>query len=133
LTNIIDFNVSKIEETASAEETTNTTLDASSSTEDAAAGATNYRSFVFLMARDDKVLAVPTGDPRYAEYHDLGDLPEHILKEIAYLFETHKVLEGKQVKVLGWEGAEAAKQVIVHCQDLYRQNTRRQPRIRKRL
>ena len=72
--------------------------------------------------RDDKILAVPTGDPRYAEYHDLGDLPEHLLKEIAYLFETYKVLEGKTVKVLGWEKAEAAKQAIVHCQKLYRQN-----------
>jgi len=83
--------------------------------------------------RDDKILAVPTGDPRYAEYHDLSDLPEHILKEIAHLFETYKVLEGKQVKVLGWERAKAAKQIIVHCQELYRQNTRRKTRNPKRL
>ena len=71
--------------------------------------------------RDDKVLAVPTGDPRYADYSDLSDLPEHILKEIAYLFETYKALEGKQVRVLGWEGAESARHVIEHCQQLYRQ------------
>ncbi|MGA8858174.1 MAG: inorganic diphosphatase [Candidatus Bathyarchaeia archaeon] len=69
--------------------------------------------------KDDKILAVPTGDPRYAEYHDLDSLPEHILKEIAYLFETYKVLEGKQVKVLGWENSEAARKVIEHCQELY--------------
>lgn len=69
--------------------------------------------------RDDKILAVPTTDPRYAEVHDLSDLPEHILKEIAYLFETYKVLEGKQVKVLGWERAESAKAVITHCQEHY--------------
>jgi hypothetical protein len=48
------------------------------------------------------IIVVPTGDPRYAEYSDLSDLPEHILKEIAYLFETYKALEGKQVRVLGW-------------------------------
>lgn len=71
--------------------------------------------------RDDKILSVPTGDPRYAEYRDLHDLPEHILKEIAYLFETYKVLEGKRVKVLGWENADAAKAVIKRCQMLYEQ------------
>jgi len=68
---------------------------------------------------DDKVLAVPTGDPRYANYNDLDDLPEHILKEIAYLFETYKVLEGKQVEVLGWEKSEGAKKVIKRCQELF--------------
>ncbi len=70
--------------------------------------------------RDDKILAVPTGDPRYDEYHDLNDLPEHSLKEIAYLFETYKVLEGKHVKILGWKGAKVAKAAIQHCQSLYR-------------
>lgn len=69
--------------------------------------------------RDDKILAVPSDDPRHTEHHDLKDLPEHILKEIAYLFETYKVLEGKTVKVLGWEGAQAAKSVITQCQKLY--------------
>ena len=71
---------------------------------------------------DDKILAVPTGDPRYAEYKNLNDLPEHILKEIAYLFETYKVLEGKRIQVLGWEKSEAAKKVIEHCQELYKQS-----------
>lgn len=72
--------------------------------------------------RDDKILAVPTSDPRYAESRDLNNLPEHILKEIAYLFETYKVLEGKEVKILGWENAQAAKEVIKHCQKLYLQS-----------
>jgi len=72
--------------------------------------------------KDDKILAVPTGDPRYAEYHDLGDLPEHSLKEIAYLFETYKVLERKKVKILGWKGAKAARAVIEQCQTLYRKS-----------
>jgi inorganic pyrophosphatase len=70
--------------------------------------------------RNDKVLAVPSTDPRYAESHDLNDLPDHISKEIAYLFETYKVLEGKQVRILGWETAKAAKAVIEECQMLYR-------------
>ena len=76
--------------------------------------------------RDDKILAVPIGDPRYAEYRDLGNLPEHILKEIAYLFETYKFLEGKQVEILGWDNSEAAKKIIVHCQELYRKDLKQQ-------
>jgi inorganic pyrophosphatase len=72
--------------------------------------------------RDDKILAVPIGDPRYAEYYDLDNLPEHILKEIAYLFETYKVLEGKHVEVQGWDGSEAAKKIIAQCQELYKRN-----------
>jgi inorganic pyrophosphatase len=74
--------------------------------------------------RDDKILAVPTGDPRYAGYHDLDDLPEHILKEIAYLFETYKVLEGKKVRIIGWENAASAKAIIKRCQELYQSKTR---------
>jgi inorganic pyrophosphatase len=69
--------------------------------------------------RDDKILAVPTSDPRFNEYHDLEDLPEHILKEIAYIFQTYKVLEGKQVEVLGWDGADASKAIIEKCQLSY--------------
>jgi len=75
--------------------------------------------------RDDKILAVPTGDPTYAEYKDLDNLPEHILKEIAYLFETYKVLEGKQVRVLGWEKSEVAKKIIEEYRELYKQNSQK--------
>lgn len=62
--------------------------------------------------RDDKVLAVPTHDPRFAEYKHLDDPPKHILDEIAYLFETYKEPEGKRVTVLGWEGVQAALAAI---------------------
>lgn len=71
--------------------------------------------------RDDKILAVPTGDPRYEEYKDITDVPQHILTEIAYLFKTYKDLEGMEVEVLGWEGTEAAKRAIVHAQELFQQ------------
>jgi len=63
--------------------------------------------------RDDKILAVPTGDPRYAECHEL--------EEIAYLFETYKLLQGKTVKVVGWDGVKAAKTVISYSQHLFLQ------------
>ena len=72
--------------------------------------------------RDDKVLAVPRDDPRFNEFNDMQDIPDHILKETAYLFETYKTLEGKKVKILGWQNAAAAKAMIRQCQQLNAQD-----------
>jgi inorganic pyrophosphatase len=69
--------------------------------------------------RDDKILSVPIDDARYAKVRDLTDVPEHILKEIAHLFETYKVLEGKTTKILGWSNADEAKATIQRSQELY--------------
>jgi inorganic pyrophosphatase len=69
---------------------------------------------------DDKILAVPEDDPRYKSYQDITSLPQHILQEIAYMFENYKVLEGKVTKVLGWSNAEAARCTIVRCQQAYK-------------
>jgi len=71
--------------------------------------------------RDDKVLSVPMDDIRYAKTRDLPDIQEHTLKEIAYLFETYKVLEGKTTKILGWANAANAKETIQRSQELYKQ------------
>ncbi|WP_088336536.1 MULTISPECIES: inorganic diphosphatase [unclassified Methanopyrus] len=69
--------------------------------------------------QDDKVLAVPTEDPRFKDVKDLDDVPKHLLDEIAHMFSEYKRLEGKETEVLGWEGADAAKEAIVHAMELY--------------
>jgi inorganic pyrophosphatase len=69
--------------------------------------------------RDDKVLSVPIDDIRYDKVRNLTDVPEHIMKEIAHLFETNKVLEGKTTKILDWSNAEEAKATIQRSQELY--------------
>jgi inorganic pyrophosphatase len=74
--------------------------------------------------RDDKILSVPKDDARYAEVRDLTDVQEHILKEIAHLFETYKVLEGKTTKILGWSNAKEAEGTIQRSQELYKKRTR---------
>ena len=58
--------------------------------------------------QDDKILAVPITDPRFAGYDSITSPPKHILKENAYLFETYKGPEGKDVEVQGWEDDGAA-------------------------
>jgi len=65
---------------------------------------------------DGKVLAVPTDKilPIYKHWQKPEDMNELRLKQIAHFFEHYKDLEaGKWVKVLGWEGPEAARQEIV--------------------
>jgi inorganic pyrophosphatase len=71
--------------------------------------------------RDDKILAVPMDDIRYAKVKELTDVQQHILKEIAHLFETYKVLEGKTTKILGWSNAADAEATIQRSQQLYKQ------------
>lgn len=70
---------------------------------------------------DAKVLAVPAEDPFQNESHELGDLPSHVLKEIAHFFEVYKDLEGKRVQIMGWEPREAAEREILESIQRYRE------------
>lgn len=69
---------------------------------------------------DSKVLAVPTGDPRFDSITKLSDLAPHWLAEIEYFFKTYKALEDKQQPtVKGWRGAEAAWEAIETARQAY--------------
>ena len=62
---------------------------------------------------DAKVLCVPSHDPRFAQYADIKDLPQHLLAEVGNFFEVYKLIEpNKQTTVRGWEGREAAEKEI---------------------
>ena len=69
---------------------------------------------------DDKILAVPDKDPMYAEVTDISDLPPHKMRAIGHFFTVYKQLEGKKTDVTGWEGAESAKNAIMHSIKLYK-------------
>lgn len=68
---------------------------------------------------DNKVLAVPTEDPRFAHVKSLAELPEHSPKEIKNFFETYKLLQNKEVKVGAFENADAALDYISKTRDAY--------------
>ena len=61
---------------------------------------------------DEKILAVPVGDPRFDEINELTDLPKHWLREIETFFATYKELEGDAVTLGGWQGAKVAWSLI---------------------
>jgi inorganic pyrophosphatase len=69
---------------------------------------------------DDKIVAVSVRDPAFADYHDKGQLPQHVLREVRRFFEDYKALEHKQVIVEDLLGSEAAIDIIRAALDLYR-------------
>ncbi|MFQ5509213.1 MAG: inorganic diphosphatase [Leptospirillia bacterium] len=61
---------------------------------------------------DEKILCVPTEDPRFADVTDMSGIKPHILKEIEHFFQVYKDLENKKVDTKGWGDAKAARKVI---------------------
>lgn len=61
---------------------------------------------------DEKLIAVPTTDPRYNHIKTLEDMNPHVKKEIQHFFTVYKDLEEKEVRVDGWVGVEEAKKVL---------------------
>ena len=70
---------------------------------------------------DDKVIAVPTEDPRWDNTKDLVDINEHTLKEIKHFYSTYKNLQDKKVEVTGFEGASEAKAAFERSLKLYKE------------
>jgi len=68
---------------------------------------------------DEKIIAIPFGDPTYNSYRDVTELPQHLFDEMSHFFTVYKNLEGKDTVVDELHGAEAAQQVIQKCLDAY--------------
>jgi inorganic pyrophosphatase len=63
---------------------------------------------------DDKLMCVPTHDPRLEHLRDIHHLPEFHRQEIQHFFEIYKELEpGKSVEGAAWAGRQAAEDEIV--------------------
>ncbi|SMO41486.1 inorganic diphosphatase [Melghirimyces algeriensis] len=58
--------------------------------------------------KDEKLLGVPTEDPRWNHVKTLEDIPEHTLKEIEHFFQVYKDLENKETRIEGWKGTDEA-------------------------
>jgi len=71
---------------------------------------------------DPKILAVPTGEPRFDGVNDLSDVHQHKRLEIQEFFEVYKRLEPKKwVKFKCWKNAEEARKIIEYARNLFEQ------------
>lgn len=70
--------------------------------------------------KDDKILGVYKGDPRFNEFQDTRDIPTHIIKELKHFFETYKELQGKKCEVPKILGKKEALKEIEYCEELYK-------------
>jgi inorganic pyrophosphatase len=68
---------------------------------------------------DDKIIAVHSNDPAFAEYEDVSQLPQHTWREMQRFFQDYKTLENKEVQVDEPVGVDVAHQVIREALELY--------------
>lgn len=71
--------------------------------------------------KDEKIIAVPTGDPSMEIYSDISQLPKHNFEEMQHFFEVYKSLEGKNTYVDSIKGHEEAENIIFACLEAYKE------------
>lgn len=69
---------------------------------------------------DEKIIAIPFGDPSWNSYKDISDLPEHIFDELKHFFEVYKALENKETAVNRISGRDVAIKVIEESKERYK-------------
>ena len=68
---------------------------------------------------DEKIIAIPFGDPTFNPYRTIEAIPNHIFSEMQHFFRVYKELEHKQTAVNEVEGRAAAIAVIDDCLKRY--------------
>ena len=63
-------------------------------------------------APDDKIIAIPKGDPTYNGYSDISQLPRHVFDEMTHFFTVYKMLENKKTVIDEAKGVLAAVEII---------------------
>ncbi len=71
--------------------------------------------------KDEKIIAISSGDPMYNGYRDIDELPSHIMEEMIHFFEVYKTLEHKKTTVQEVRGREDSIQIIQECIDRYQE------------
>lgn len=63
-------------------------------------------------AADDKIIAIPKGDPTYNGYSDIAQLPKHVFDEMTHFFTVYKMLENKKTVIDEAKGVLSALEII---------------------
>ena len=68
---------------------------------------------------DEKILVVPTRNPRFDRIRTVEDVFPHSLREIEHFFSIYKELEEKRTDMRGWRSTQNARQVITSARKRY--------------
>lgn len=71
---------------------------------------------------DEKIIAVPFGDPTYNVYRSIFALPKHVYDEMSHFFKVYKALEHKETAVDEVNDAYEAVKIITECIENYKRN-----------
>ena len=69
---------------------------------------------------DEKIIAIPYGDPTYKNYYDVHELPSHVFEEMMHFFEVYKTLEHKRTTVQEICHRDEAVDIINKCVENYK-------------
>jgi len=69
---------------------------------------------------DEKIIAIPYGDPTYNGYRSIHTLPKHVTDEMHHFFSVYKALERKDTAVDEVMGEEDAARIIKACIQNYK-------------
>lgn len=72
--------------------------------------------------QDEKIIAIPFGDPQYNSYDDISKLPKHMFDELQHFLTMYKQLENKKVQVESLGDHEKAKEIIEQSLIRYKKN-----------
>ena len=64
---------------------------------------------------DQKIIAIPFGDPQNSCYTDIQELPKHIFDELIHFLTVYKQLEQKPVKIESISGRREAVATVQEC------------------
>ena len=64
---------------------------------------------------DEKIIAIPFGDPQYNGYKDLAELPKHIVDELKHFLSVYKALENKDVRIQSIGDRLDSEKCIAKC------------------
>ena len=68
---------------------------------------------------DEKILAVPTRNPRFDSIHTIDQVFPHIRRETEHFFSIYKELQGVKTEIKGWGGPRDARRVITESRQNY--------------
>jgi inorganic pyrophosphatase len=68
---------------------------------------------------DEKILAVPTRNPRFDSIHTIDQVFPHVRREVEHFFSIYKELQGVKTHIKGWGGPREARKVITESRQTY--------------